>query len=99
MVQQRVVQSCDQMRCARAGGRDAHAKLSRKLGVSGGHKGGHFLMPGLNELDFSVRPIEGAEYPIDAVAGVPENTPHAPVVKTLDKEIAYGLGYRKLAAR
>lgn len=56
-------------------------------------------MPGLNELDFSVRPIEGAEYPIDAVAGVPENTPHAPVVKTLDKEIAYGLGYRKLAAR
>ena len=51
MVEPRVVETGDQVRRARAGGRDAHPELARELGMGGGHERGHFLVPRLDEFD------------------------------------------------
>ena len=49
-------------------------------------------MPGLDELDLALGAVEGAEYAVDAVAGIAEDVAHAPVMQTLDEKIAYRLG-------
>ena len=53
-------------------------------------------MPGLDELDFSIGAIQGAEHAVDAIAGIAEDMAHVPVVETLNDKIAYGLGHVKL---
>src|SRR5258707_15210902 len=81
---------------ARARSRDANAQPTGKLGISRCHKRSHLLVPGLNELDFSIGAIEGAKHAVDAVAGITEDVAYIPVVKTLDEKITKGLGHGKL---
>ena len=73
-------------------------ELAGELGIGGRHEGRHFLMPGLDELDLALGAVERAEHAVDAVAGIAEDVPDAPVVETLDEKIADGLGHRELAA-
>ena len=86
MIEQRVVKPGDQMRRARARGRDADAELAGELGIGRGHEGRHFLVPRLDELDLAVRAVERAEHAVDAVAGIAEDVPHAPLVQALDEK-------------
>ncbi len=48
-------------------------------------------MPRLDELDLAVGALQRAEHTVDAVAGIAEDSPHAPGMKPLDQEIANGL--------
>ena len=88
-----VIEPGDQMRGAGARGCDADAQASGKLGVGRRHERGHFLVSGLDELDFSIGAIEGAKHTVNAVARIAEDMVDTPVVKTLDEKIAYGLGH------
>ena len=58
-------------------------------------------MPDLDELDLAFGSLQGAEHAIDAVAWIAVNPSHAPLMKTVDQEVAYGYGHRVpiLAAR
>src|SRR5882762_6275150 len=78
---------------ARARSRDANTQAPGKLGISRCHKRSHLLVPGLNELDFSIGAIEGAKHAVDAIAGITEGMAYTPVVKTLDEKITYSLGH------
>jgi len=51
MVELRIVKTGDEVRRARAPGRQAHAKLAGELGMGDGHERGHFLVPRLDEID------------------------------------------------
>ena len=55
VVEPRVVEAGDQMRCARPRGRDADAELAGEFGVGRGHEGRHFLVSRLDELDLARR--------------------------------------------
>lgn len=55
-------------------------------------------MPGLDKPDFFIGTIERAEDPVNAIAGISKHVLDAPAVQTLNEEIAYGLGHRKLSA-
>src|SRR5258705_13173881 len=81
---------------ARDRSRNENTQAPGKLGISRCHKRSHLLVPGLNELDFSIGAIEGAKHAVDAVAGITEDMAYIPVVKTLDEKITYGLGHGKL---
>ncbi len=93
MIEPRVIEPGDQMRCAGTGRRDADAEFAGEFGIGRSHEGGHFLVPRLDEFDLAVGAIERAEHAIDAVAGIAENFAHAPRVKPLDKEIAHSFGH------
>ena len=104
VVQPRVVQTGEQMRCAGAGGGDAHAQFAGELCVRRGHEGSHFFVPDLNEFDrrtgsvFSffrrrLRAAECAEHAVDAVAGIAVNAANAPGMQSLDDEVADGLSH------
>jgi hypothetical protein len=40
---------------------------------AGGHEGRHFLVPRLDEFDFSFGAVQRAEHAIDAIPGIAEN--------------------------
>ena len=50
------------------------------------------LGPG-HKLDLAFGALQRAKAPVDAVAGIAIDAPHTPLVKSLDKEIADGLGH------
>ena len=54
--------------------------------MSAGHEGGHFLMAGLDEFNLAVGPALRYEHAIDAVAGVTEDAPYAPLITTVPPE-------------
>ena len=81
------------MRRTGAGGGDADAQLAGELGVRRSHEGGHLLVPRLHKLDLAFGALQRAKDPVDAVAGIAIDAPHTPLVKSLDKEIADGLGH------
>src|SRR6185437_13022468 len=60
-----------------------------------GHEGRHFLVPYLDELDFSVGAVQRAEDAVDAVPGVAVDAPDTPLVQALDKKIADRLTHGK----
>ena len=68
-------------------------KLAGEFGVGRCHERRHLLVTRLDELDFPFGAVERAEHAVDAVAGIAEDVAHAPVVQTLNKEIADGLGH------
>lgn len=41
--------------------------------MRGGHEGGHFFVPGLDEPDFFLSAVESAEDAVEAVSRVTEN--------------------------
>lgn len=88
-----IVQAGEQVRGARAGCGHAHTELTGELGMGAGHEGGHFLMAGLNEFNLAVGPAQRAEHAIDAVAGVTEDAPYAPLIQTLYQKVAYRAGH------
>ena len=45
-------------------------------------------MADLNELRVAVGTIEGAEDAVDAVAGIPEDAAHAPLLEPIQYEVA-----------
>jgi hypothetical protein len=51
-------------------------------------------MPRLDEFDLALRSTQGAEHPVDTIAGVTKNPRYAPFVQSLYKKIAYGPGHR-----
>ena len=91
-----VVESGDQMRRARSRCRQADAEMAREFGVGAGHERGHFLVANLDQFDLAVRPVQGLDYPVDAVAGIAEYFAHAPGVQPLDNEISNSLTHFKL---
>ena len=93
VIEPRVVKPGDEMRRARPRGGDADAELAGELGMRRGHEGGHLLVPDLDELDLAFGALQRAEHAVDAVAGIAVDPSHAPLMKTLDKEVADGLGH------
>ena len=90
VVETRIVKAGNQMRCARAGRRDANTKFAGKFGIGGSHEGGHFFMARLNELNLAIAPLQGAEYAVDAVSRITKNLSDAPRMEALDYEVANG---------
>ena len=78
VIQPRVIEAGDQVRGAGARSCDADAEFAGELGVGRSHERGHFLMPRLDELDLAVGALQRAEHTVDAVAGIAEDSPHAP---------------------
>src|SRR3954468_6951597 len=81
---------------AGARSRDANTQTPGKLGISRCHKRSHLLVPGLDELDFSIGTIEGTKHAVNAVAGITEDMTYTPVMETLDEKITYSLGHGQL---
>jgi hypothetical protein len=55
--------------------------------VGARHKGGHFLMPRLNELDsvgVLFRALEGAHDPINPIAWITKDSLDSPLMKPFD---------------
>jgi hypothetical protein len=50
-------------------------------------------MSPVHEVDLALRPIERAEYSLDAIAGVAKDVPSVPLMQTVDDEIADDLGH------
>ncbi len=90
VVETRIVKAGNQMRCARAGRRNANTKFAGKFGVGRSHEGGHFFMARLNKLNLAIGPLQGAEYAVDAVSGITKNLSDAPRMEALDQEVANG---------
>ena len=91
VVHPRIVEPGQQMRGAGARGRQAHAQLAGELRMRRGHEGGHFLVAHLNEFEFVLHLVEGADKTIDAVSGIAEDPAHAPFVKALPNKLRYCL--------
>jgi hypothetical protein len=91
-----VVETVQQVNGAGTGRREAHADLSRELGVRAGHEGRHLLVAHLHELERVARPVEGAHQAVDAVAGVAEDAPDAPFAEALEEKIANRHGRSRL---
>jgi hypothetical protein len=53
----------------------------------------------LDEFDFPFCAVEASEHAIDAVSGVSEYVPDAPLMQALDHEITYGLGHPENSLR
>src|SRR6185437_5617711 len=98
VVHPRVVQTIQQMDCARARRGQTDADFASELGVATGHEGGHFLMPHAHV----VKAIRGAPHrthdAVDAVTGVAKDPADAPVRETLEDEIADGVTHALLRA-
>lgn len=93
VIHARIVETGDQVGCARPGRGDADAKLTAELGVSRRHERGHFFVPRLNELDLVFSPGQRSEDAIDAVAGIAEHSSHAPAVEPRHQEVADSFGH------
>jgi hypothetical protein len=90
VIEPRVVEPGDEMRCTRPGSGDADAEFAGELCVRRRHKRCHFLVPHLDEFDLAFGALLRAEHPIDAVAGIPVDPPYTPLIQALNKEIADG---------
>src|SRR5690606_10199209 len=88
MVHARIVETGQQVGRARTRGGDANAQPAGEFRICRSHEGSHLFMPGLDEADLSIGPVERTEYAVDAVSGIPIDAPHAPLVKPLDDEIS-----------
>ncbi len=93
VVEPRVIKSRDEMRGTRAGGGDANAELTRELGMRRRHERGHLLVSYLDEFNLTFGPAQRAEDAVNAVAGIAINSPDAPLVKPLHKEVTDSLGH------
>jgi hypothetical protein len=76
VIEPRVVEPGDEMRCTRPGSGDADAEFAGELCVRRRHKRCHFLVPHLDEFDLAFGALLRAEHPIDAVAGIPVDPPY-----------------------
>src|ERR1700753_3125284 len=86
MVQFGIVETGDQVGCARAAGRKTDAQLAGELGVGDRHERGHFFVPNLNEFDVH-RALQATDNPIDAVARIAIKAANAPSVESFDDKI------------
>lgn len=87
MVELGVIKAGDHVGRAGTAGREADAEFAGKLGVRDRHERGHFLMPGLDELDLA-GPLQRTRHTIDAIAGISVDPADTPGVKPLHDEIA-----------
>src|SRR5438094_919574 len=85
-----VVETVQEVDRARTGGRHADAQLTGELCVAAGGKGGDLLVAGLYELDPVAVFVERPHDAVDAVAGVPVDARHAPLVEALEDELRDG---------
>jgi hypothetical protein len=53
----------------------------------------------LDELDLSLRTIEGAKHSVDAIAGVAVNAPHAPRVQAINQKVTDGRGHESVSKK
>jgi len=94
MIHLGIVKTGDQMRGAWSRCCDADTELAGKLRVGARHERCHLLVACLDEFYFSGGALEGAEDAVDAIAGVAEQAPYAPVLQARDDEIADSLWHR-----
>src|SRR3954463_2787992 len=94
VIQQGIVKPGDQMRGAGARSRDTDPDLARELRIGARHESGHLLMPRLDKADLALSALKGAEYAVDAIAGIAKEVADAPLMQTLNDEIGDGLGPR-----
>ena len=64
----------------------AHSEFAGELGVRDRHEGSHFFVPDLDKFDVA-RPLERADYAVDAIARMTVYAPNAPCVQPFDDEI------------
>ena len=88
MVQLRVVKTGQQVGSTWTTGREADPNFTRELRVTGRHKGSHFLVPNLDELDPAI-PLDRPDHAVDAVARVAVNPRNPPSLQPLDHEVAH----------
>jgi hypothetical protein len=82
-----IVEPVQEMDCARPRGRKAHSDFASELRMRARHEGRELLVTSLHELDRIAAP-EGADDAVDTVAGITEDTAHAPRGQALEKKIA-----------
>ena len=99
VVEAGVVQPRDQVRGARPRGGETHPDLAGELGVGRRHERRHLLVADLDELEGQVEALHGAQQAVDAVAGVAEDRPDAPLRQTLPEEVPDRLGHLASPAR
>jgi hypothetical protein len=90
MIELRVIKSIEQMNRARTGSGEAHADFAGKFRVATRHERGHFFVARLDKFNFMIgffRAFERAHNSVDAIAGIAEDAPDAPLMKSLDQKI------------
>jgi hypothetical protein len=93
VVETRVIKTGDQMGCTRPRGGYTDPEFPRELGMRRRHEGGHLLVSDLDELDLSFGTLQCPEHAIDPVARITIDSPHAPLIKALNEEVADGHGH------
>jgi hypothetical protein len=86
----RIVQPVQQMDRSRPRRSEAHARLAGELRVRARHERRLLFVANLDKLDLVFRAIDRGDDPVDPVARVTEDAPHAPCVQAFDKEITDG---------
>ena len=66
-------------------GRQANADLAREFRVRARHERGHLFVAHLNEFELVFELFEGAEQPVDPVAGITINASNAPFDEPLQR--------------
>src|SRR5215208_5666748 len=95
----RVIETIEQMDGARTGRCQAYADLTAELRMPACHERAHLLMPSLYEPDAILRAFECAHESVDAITGVTVDSPHAPIVETLNNEVGNCLSHALAPSR
>jgi hypothetical protein len=86
VIQLGIVQAGDEVGGARTAGRQTDAKSTGELGMGDGHERRHLLVADLNEFDL-VGPLQGPDYPVNAVTRIPVDSANSPFVQAFNDEI------------
>src|SRR5207244_10707406 len=84
----------------RSGGRgvESDADRLRELGMTRRHECSHRLMAGLDELELLARAVERPQKTVDAVTGIAEDPPHAPLGQAVEDEVGDSRVHRGVIA-
>src|SRR5437588_780183 len=93
MIHLRVVEAIQQVDGTGPRGGQAHAEITGEFGVAARHKGGHLLVPNLDEIELVASAVEGADEAVDAVTGISKDALYPPGGKPFPEEIAYCIGH------
>jgi hypothetical protein len=90
MIGPRIVESGEEVDCTGTGGCETDAGRAGEFRVPARHEGAGFLVPPLDERDRVARAIDGADHPVDAVAGIAIDARDAPNLEALDQCVGNG---------
>jgi hypothetical protein len=98
MIGPRVVQSREEVHGARTGGGETDAGRAGEFRVPARHERAGFLVARLNERDRIARAIDGADNPVDPIAGIAVDARDAPDPEALDQCVGNGACHAILLA-